>query len=265
MSSIHHSAAAGFAVAVDAYQRGRPGFPADAVAVLRDELDLRPGRTVVDVGAGTGKFTHEMVATGARVVAIEPVTAMREQLEVDVPDALALDATAETTGLETGSVDAVVAAQAMHWFDASAALDEWVRILREDGGIGLIWNVRDESVDWIAQLTRIMDVHAGDTPRYRDSTWRPAFDDHPRLTPLEHRRFRNPQTLTPDRVVDRVMSVSFIAALDPVTRAQVADEVRSLLRDHPDTRGHEQVELSYVVDVYWTHLRPTESAAPRVP
>ena len=121
---IHPTAAAGFSLGAAAYERGRPGYPAEAIGWLAEQLGLRAGRTVLDLAAGTGKLTRALVETGAEVVAVEPVDEMRAQLEAAVPAARALAGTAEEIPLADGAVDAVTVAQAFHWFDRDAAFTE---------------------------------------------------------------------------------------------------------------------------------------------
>ena len=78
--TIHPAAARGFDGTADLYDRARPGYPEDAVAAIVERLDLRPGRTVLELGAGTGKLTTLLVPTGVRIVALEPVPGMRSKL-----------------------------------------------------------------------------------------------------------------------------------------------------------------------------------------
>jgi ubiquinone/menaquinone biosynthesis C-methylase UbiE len=125
---VHEAAARGFARSADAYDRARPDYPAPAIAWLRERLDLHPGRTVVDLAAGTGKLTRPLAATGATVVAIEPVAEMRARIGPAAERAL--DGTAEAMPLPDGSADAVTVGQAFHWFDGPAALAEIHRVLR---------------------------------------------------------------------------------------------------------------------------------------
>jgi SAM-dependent methyltransferase len=246
---VHHAAAEGFGAAADAYERGRPTFPAVAVAALVRGTGIGPGSVVVDLAAGTGKLTADLVPVAAEVIAVEPVDAMRQRLERTVPGVRAVAATAESMPFEAGSIDVVTVAQAFHWFDAPRALDEIARVLRPSGSLGLIWNVRDERVPWVAGLTRIMEPHRGDTPTHRTGAWRRAIEDDPRFTPLVEHTFLSTQHLTPDGVIDRVASVSFIAALPDAERAHVEQQVRALLASDEDTRGREDIELPYRTDV----------------
>jgi SAM-dependent methyltransferase len=157
--------------------------------------------------------------------------------------------------LPEASVDAVTVGQAFHWFRGREALAEIHRVLRPSGRLGLIWNFRDEAVPWVAELTRIMEPHRGSAPRAAAGTWREAFERTALFGPLERASFRHIHRLTPDGVVARVASVSFVAALAEPERATVLESVRELLARDPDTRGRAEVELPYRTDVYWCARR----------
>ena len=115
---IHKMASAGFQLAAESYERGRPGYPDAAVAHLVDVLGLTAGSRVVELGAGTGKFTKRLLDTGAEIVAVEPVEAMRGKLQELLPSVHVVDGTAEAVPLPDANAVAVVAAQAFHWFRA---------------------------------------------------------------------------------------------------------------------------------------------------
>jgi SAM-dependent methyltransferase len=248
---VHRSALRGFARASDAYELGRPGYPPKAVARLARELRLRPGRVVLDLAAGTGKLTALLVGTGAEVVAVEPVAEMRAVLERGLPSVRALAGAAEEIPLDARSVDVVTVGQAFHWFRGEQALAEIHRVLRPGGGLALVWNARDENVRWVARLSEIIEPHRGDVPAHRKGAWRKAFERTQLFSPLRHAETRHVHRLTPDGVVARVSSVSFIAALLPTEREGVLAEVRQLLATDPATRGREAIDLQYRTDVYW--------------
>jgi SAM-dependent methyltransferase len=252
---VHRSALMGFARASYAYEQGRPGYPPEAVAQLTHELELRPGRVVLDLAAGTGKLTALLVGTGAEVVAVEPVAEMRAAIERALPGVAAYPGTAEEIPLETNSVDAVTAAQAFHWFRGDAALAEIHRVLRPGGGLGLVWNVRDPSVSWVAGLSEIIEPHGGDAPSFRTGVWREAFERTDLFEPLRYAEARHVHRLTPEGVVARVASVSFVATLSQAERDGVLAQVRELLAAGPVTRGREEIALPYRTDVYWTKSR----------
>jgi SAM-dependent methyltransferase len=249
MSRIHETAAVGFDRGAADYERGRPGYPPEAVEHLTRVLGLGPDTTVVELGAGTGKFTRLLVGTGARVIAAEPVAGMRDELARNLPGVQRIDVTAEDTGLAAGSVDAVVAANAFHWFDGDAAIREMARILGPGGGIGVVWNRRDESDPVQEGISRIVDPYAGDALRFRSGAWREAFERSEQLTVLEPRTFSYVQHADLEGLRARVTSISYIASLDAAERATVVAEVDAL------ADGAEELDLPYVTEVYTCRVR----------
>ncbi len=161
-------AAHGFDHNAAAYEAARPSYPAEAVAHIVGHGRIGPGRRVLDLAAGTGKLTRLLVPAGAEVVAAEPVTAMREQLQPLLPDVEVHDGTAEALPLADRSVDAITVAQAFHWFDAPVALAELRRVLRRGGHLFLVWNVRDRRHAWVRQFGDLL-VDGPDAERPYDS------------------------------------------------------------------------------------------------
>jgi SAM-dependent methyltransferase len=245
-----HDAARGFERAAPAYERARPEYPAAAVAAVVRALALGPGRRVLDVGAGTGKFSRVAAATGAEVVAVDPAAAMI-RVAVGVPGLLPLRAVAELLPFRDGSFDAASAASAFHWFEGARALRELHRLLRPGGRLALLWNLRDDGVPWVARLSAIVNRGEGSAPRYRAGNWRAAFEAAPGLfEQVEEAHLRHVHPLAPQGVVDRVASVSFVAAMEEAARDRILAEVRGLLASHPGTAGRAEVELAYLTDVY---------------
>ena len=252
---IHPAAGRGFEVSVEHYERGRPGYPDDAVTYLVRELGVGEGRDVLELGAGTGKFTELIVHTGARITTVEPVPAMRAALERNCPTVLVLDGTAEAIPAEDSAFDAVIAAAAFHWFDGARALSEIHRVLRPDGALGLIWNARDEASDWSERLTEIFDRLAGEgAPRYRSGRWREALQRTELFGPLHHRLAYHVHHVTPEAFLDRVLSVSYVAAASEDERAWVRAEVDELIATDPELGGDE-IAIPYRTDVFWTRRR----------
>ncbi len=245
MTTLHRSAAEGFAAGATSYTTGRPGYPAEVDGWLGDAIGLGPGKRALDLGAGTGKFTPRLVATGAEVTAVEPVAAMRAEFRRAMPGVEALEGSAEAIPLPDASVDAVVCAQSFHWFATSAALAEIRRVLKRRGALGLVWNVRDMRTGWVAALDAIMRPHEIDAPRHESGAWRRAFPA-PGFSALEERHFSYAHEGPPERViVDRVLSVSFIAALGAAERAEVEEAVRALIAATPDLAGRDRVVFPY--------------------
>ena len=263
-SARTHPAVRGFDRAAETYERGRPDYPAAAIDWLERALGLGPGTIVVELGSGTGKLTRLLARLRAARIAVEPTAGMRRVFERTVPEVPVLDGTAEAIPLPDGFADAVVAAQAFHWFDPSRALPEIARVLRPRGSVGMIWNLRDESVGWSRRFTEIIEPYraaspgprADTAPTTRDPGWRRVIESpESPFGPLHHRSFRYVQRAPRATFVLRVLSVSVIAALPREDRRRVARRVREVMDSDPDTRGRRVLELPYRTDVYWARKR----------
>ncbi len=252
MTEVHHAARSGFSRASSAYVSGRPGYPKEIDGWLRDSLGMGPNKRVVDLGAGTGKFTAHLVRTGADVVAVEPVRPMLDELRRCHPSVCAKEGSATRIPFDDESADAVFCAQAFHWFASTETLDEIRRVLKPGGILGLIWNIRDETCDWVAALSRIMSPYEGDTPRFHEGQWRSVFpaDGFAELqeAQFEHAHRGPFETV----VVDRIMSVSFIASLSLNKREEVDRQIRRLVNSYPDLSDQTDVIFPYRTLVAWT-------------
>ncbi|MCU1761856.1 class I SAM-dependent methyltransferase [Pseudomonas sp. 14P_8.1_Bac3] len=247
---VHHSAAAGYRTAADTYVRGRPDYPPQVADWLAHMLGLNADKSVVDLGAGTGKFTARLVATGAQVIAVEPVPQMLEKLAEAFPDVLAVSGTAMDLPLPDASVDVVVCAQAFHWFASGDALSEIARVLKPGGKLGLVWNLRDTRVGWVPKLDAIVNALEGDTPRFYTGAWRQAFP-HAAFGPLQEQQFSHGHTGSAEDVIfNRVRSTSFVSALPAAEREKVDEQMRALIAAEPELRGKDVVTVPYVTAAF---------------
>jgi len=262
--TVHDAAARGFERGAGDYEAARPGYPPEAVGLLEAELGLRRGRRVLDLAAGTGKLTRLLAPTGADLVAVEPVAAMRAELVARVPGIEALEGTAEHLPLADASVDAAVAAQAFHWFEAEAALRELRRALRPGGGLALVWNVRDESVDWVRRFGELLvQAAAGDpsSAEFRETgkpyeegiDWAAVVADAGGFTPVRRRVIAWEQPVDADLLVRRAASTSFVSALPDEARAAALADVRHLAATHPDLAGRATFGFPHQTVVHWCH------------
>lgn len=245
MSNVHRSAAIGYATNAETYARGRPDYPPEVDQWLQSRLGIGHNQTVLDLGAGTGKFSRKLSATGAKVFAVDPVPAMLEQLSREQPLVETRLSSAESLPFESESLDVIVCAQSFHWFATHEALAEIRRVLKPGGRLGLIWNVRDETMEWVAALTRLMELHEGDAPRYRTSKWRSIFPANG-FSALHEEKFSNEHIGSPEQVIiDRILSVSFIAALGRTEQKKLDSEMRQLIATSPELAGKSSVSFPY--------------------
>ena len=227
--------AGSFGAAADVYDRSRPSYPVDAVRWLLPTACRR----VLDLGAGTGKLTAVLLDLGLDVVAVEPSEQMRARIPAR---AEALPGTAEALPLADGSVDAVLVGHAFHWFEQSTALPEIARVLRPGGTLGLLWNDRDESVEWVR---RVWDLFSGESERIvGEQPFAPTAD----LTAPERAEFPHAQALDADLLVDLVASRSVLITMPEDERVEVLQQVRALAPEQ------EPFELAYVTEA-WRSVR----------
>lgn len=252
--------ASAFADAAEEYERGRPGYPPAAIEALAGELELGPAATVVDLAAGTGKLTRELARRFERVVAIEPLAEMREQLVRSVPEAEALEGTAERMPLADESADAVFVAQAFHWFDGDRALREIARVLRRRGGLALIWNTTPwerRETPWFALVDDLLERSRADLStlhRNASGRWREAFAEQQHFAPLTEATFDNTHTVAKQDLIDALASRSYVAVLEPDERAEVLEGVAALLeRDDAPVEGGRLV-VPMRTECHWTRL-----------
>jgi SAM-dependent methyltransferase len=176
---------------------------------------------VLDLAAGTGKFTALLVPTGADIVAVEPVKEMGDELRASVAGVEVFEGTAEAIPMPDASVDAVTVAQAFHWFEPTPALADIARVLRSRGGLAMLWNRRDESVPWVKLMNERIRWHEFRFGAYDRTDWAAVLAETGLFTPLQSRTFSYEQTLDRDGLEARVRSVSYIAAMEPAERDEV--------------------------------------------
>ncbi len=232
-----------FGEATEAYAEGRPGYPSDAVAWMLGDQPL----TVLDLGAGTGKLTVQVVALGHYAVAVDPDASMLAGLNEALPDIDARVGTAEEIPLPDASVDAVVCGQAWHWVDVPAASREVARVLRPGGILGLVWNIRDESVPWVAALTHAMH---GSVAERLISEGGPTVAAP--FASLESHVFAWTAPLSREALVAMVHSRSYYIAADADGRADIDGRVGEVLAGVPSLESTGTVDLPYVTHAYRT-------------
>jgi len=234
------------------YHRFRPTYPRAAIEWALGTAPLR----VAELGAGTGLMTQVLLGAGHAVTAVEPDPGMAEQLNRLGEGKAPLDVivgSAEDIPLGDHSVPAVVSAQSFHWFDLDRAVPQIARVLVPRGTLAIVWNVRDDEVDWVEQMSRIVgraDARSGG----RD-------DDVPRVEPtfasVESAEFRHEQLLTADTLVELVDTFSYVATSP--NRSAILDQIRTLAASHPQLAGRETFALPYLTKVYRSQVATLRS------
>jgi SAM-dependent methyltransferase len=212
-----------FGAVADTYERARPSYPDAAV----DWLLPAGARTVLDLGAGTGKLTRSLAARGLEVVAVEPIAEMRASLAASLPEVRVLEGTAEAIPLPDDSVDAITVAQAWHWVDPEKATLEAARVLRPGGTLGLIWNRRDERVEWMSRLSKVMGTDGAEVIDMAEVEIGPPFG------PTERFVTEWTRSMDVDLLVEMAASRSYVITATPRRRGEILDGIRKLVAADP--------------------------------
>jgi len=231
-----------FLEAGEDYDRFRPGFPDAAADAVLDG----PVRVVLDLGAGTGKFTERLIDRASRVIAVEPSERMLAVLREKLPGVEALTGSAETIPVADGAVDVVTVAQAFHWFDREPACAEIRRVLVPGGVLGLLWNHSDASCAWDRACTRV--AHPGLSDGLTASPdaveLLPGFDE-PRFLQIPWR-----ERISRSDYIARWLTVSSFLAASEADRSRMVAEVERILDTDAETAGLEEFDLPQITDVY---------------
>lgn len=250
--TVDPRATSGFSGAAEAYERGRPGYPAEAVAELAREFGLGPQSVVIDLAAGTGKLTRALTAHAGRVIAVEPIAEMLAVLRDELPGVDGRAGTAEAIPVEDESVDAVFAGEAFHWFRTEEAAREIARVLVPGGGLALLWNRAewdDRDLPWHPEFNA-MSLHyreaAGSCPA---EGWREALDETGLFEPRVEAEVVHVQVTDPEGFVALVDSWSWISNLPDEERQAFLARVREVIGDQRELR------LRYRTEIHRTRRR----------
>ncbi|RUP48030.1 S-adenosyl-L-methionine-dependent methyltransferase [Jimgerdemannia flammicorona] len=217
-------------------ETARPSYPDAAVALLKENLHLVPGQShVLDLAAGTGKFTRLIAGHGYRLSAVEPAPVMREKFATVLPDVPIQEGTAWKIPFKDQSLDAVIIAQAFHWFDDLPALREIRRVLKPGGYLGLIWNMEDKNArQWVARIRSFYEVYDTDVPQYRNGGWRKVWktDEAASLFHPMESQFVYHETLDDyDTIWRRVLSKSYVSVLPKDKLEEIRKGIFAVLED----------------------------------
>lgn len=246
MTSGRGRQAASFGPVADAYARGRPSYPVDAVRWL---LEGASG-PVLDLAAGTGLLTAVVAEVAAEVVAVDPSEEMLDRLRGHIPGVRTEVGSAERIPLPDASVGAVLAGQAAHWFDFDRAVPELARVIRPGGTVGLLWNLRDMTDPFAAEVARLLASAQPDTLDHE--SWRRLESlTAGSFTAFEHRTFPgHRQRLDRDGLTDMARSKSYLAVLPDDERAARLAGFAALADRETARTGEDTVVLPYLTEVF---------------
>jgi len=236
--------AASFGAAATIYERARPSYPEDAL----DWLLPHGARRVLDLAAGTGKLTRLIAKRDLEVEAVDPSEGMLAELEQVLPDVPTHVGTAEAIPLPDHSFDAVLVAQAWHWVDVSRAAVEVGRVLKPGGRLGLIWNNRDERVDWVRELSEIV----ASAPSSGVSADNPVIGGP--FGQIEYFVTEWSYPMTPTGLIDLIASRSYVIVAPDDQRTAILSAVQDLLDTHPALAGRDEFEMPYVTYASRAHV-----------
>jgi ubiquinone/menaquinone biosynthesis C-methylase UbiE len=251
-NDVNTFAAQGFEKAAAVYEQSRPSYPSEAIDWIKS-LCKNPD-IVIDLGAGTGKLTRLLGPIGAReLVAIEPVSAMREHLKNIPIITKIIDGTAEHIPFEDHTVDMIICGQAFHWFANHRALAEFHRVLKSNGVLVLLWNIPDMTgKEWADNIKKYIEsFKPHDVTQYKSMGWKEAFDNQDLFSTAQYKQFIHQQHVTRDLMIKQMLSMSFIAALPSEQQTKLVQEVEKML-DNVDGIGNvQELDINHLTDVYW--------------
>ncbi|MGE8644426.1 class I SAM-dependent methyltransferase [Acinetobacter vivianii] len=249
--SLHPAAQKGFSLGAELYQQVRPSYPQNIAIWLQDRLQIGENSTVIDLGSGTGKFLPYLLQSKAKVIAVEPVAEMLQQLQHSHPQVKCIQASSDQLPLADASIDAILCAQSFHWFANIETLTEMHRVLAPSGHLGLIWNQRDTTVDWVKALADEIAPLEGNTPRYHSELWKQVFEHQQLFNFVELQTFQQKHHGTVEQVVSkRLLSTSFIAAMPISEQQQLKAKFEQIVFDFTGLTAQDQIDFPYTTFAY---------------
>ncbi|WOE30575.1 MULTISPECIES: class I SAM-dependent methyltransferase [unclassified Acinetobacter] len=249
--SLHPSAQKGFSLAAERYQQARPHYPENITYWLKNHLQLTPNHIILDLGSGTGKFLPYLQQITSHIIAIEPISAMLEQLKISYPHIQTQQAYSHQLPFSNEFADAITCAQSFHWFAQPETLTELYRVLKPNAQLILIWNQRDIDIAWVKQLDDVLQTLESDTPRYHSHQWKKVFEQQTQFKPIAETTFSLSHHGTVEQVVlQRLLSTSFIAALPHAEQNKLKQQFADIVYTHTGKTAQDEIDFPYTTHVY---------------
>jgi SAM-dependent methyltransferase len=246
---LEEMAEKGFTRAARSYANARPDYAPKAIDFLLKEANLCPNEIALDLAAGSGHLTKHLLRMKAKVLASEPLEAMRNEFKLHFPQVQILSSAAENLDLKSSSIDAVFVGNAFHWFDSRRATHEIHRVLKPYGKLFVCWNIPDEGFDMIRKFTALLEDYK---PNRSLHAWRKPFEASHAFSPLEVRRFEHDQYFGLEAFLSFVSSFSFVASLDDEERKILIANLSRFFDDFSDSlRGERLLRFPMRSDIEW--------------
>ncbi|MEW6056655.1 MAG: class I SAM-dependent methyltransferase [Bdellovibrionota bacterium] len=235
-----------------AYGSARPEYPERTASFLLEKLKVAQSVKVLDLAAGTGKFTRHVLRYTSNATAADLSPKMLEQLSQRFPSTEVVQASAEEMPFPAQTFDVVVCANAFHWFATQKSLAEIARVLKPRGSLGLIWTVLDENHDSIRSLLSQVGYHAKNIPRFQSNEWKHCFEQTDLFTSLREKMFRSAQEYTSKTLINFLNTMSFWAEKsESEQRLQAEQVMKDLPRLFKVPSSASKISLRFLTHVYW--------------
>jgi len=244
-----------FSNRVDNYVKYRPHYPKEIIVFLQNECGLTSSSVIADIGSGTGISTELFIEKGNKVYAVEPNKDMRkaaEQIYIDDKNFASVDSKAEATTLESKIIDIIVSGQAFHWFDKEKCKEEFKRILKTNGYVVLMWNLRDRKSAFMNDYENVLIKYGKDYEKlYQDDVDETEIRDFFAPAEVKINTFSNFQELNYDSLKGRLLSSSYIPLEDNPLYVEMLQTLENIF-DEKNMNG--KVKMEYETKVYYGKL-----------
>ena|GEM_PF-1786832 len=251
---IMNSAAQSFNTCSEIYEYSRPNYP-DAVAnFLKSKLGFNTSSQLLELAAGTGKFTDLLVHNLYPTVT-EWLQGMLGILRAKHQQLLSIISRAENIPFQNNLFDGVLVAQAFHWFADHITLNDIARVLKNNGYITIIFQERDNQSSWVYDYHKIIYSYPhDDIVKFERGKWKSVFKQQSIFSALEHQKFSYRQPFFKKDLVQKALGMSFIAALPDAQKKNVIKRIQHLCKTHPEIKNHEIIGFPYITHVYWAKV-----------